>query len=61
MATAQTRATDKYRKKMGIISKNFKLKKELADQFADACKKVGVSQTAQIAQMMQEFIESQNK
>ncbi len=54
--TAQTSATEKYRKKMGIISKTFKIKKELADQYAEACEMAGVPQTVQIVEMMQEFI-----
>ena len=59
--TAQTTATEKYRKKAGIITKNFKMKKEIADSFAEACEKAGVSQTGQIIAMMQAFIEEQNK
>lgn len=61
MASKQTVATEKYRKKNGIISKNFKMKKEFADEFAAACAKAGVSQSAQIIKMMQEFIDQVNK
>ena len=32
-ANVQTRATMKYQKKVGIIAKSFKIKKELADNF----------------------------
>ena len=35
MPTAQTKATDKWQKKVGIISKSFKLKKELTDEFKE--------------------------
>ena len=56
---AQTRATDKWQKKVGIISKSFKLKKELTDEFKEACEKAGVSQEAQISKMMREFIDEQ--
>ena len=59
MPTAQTKATDKWRKKVGIISKSFKLKKELTDEFKEACEKAGVSQAAQISKMMREFIDEQ--
>lgn len=53
---AQTIASDKYQKKAGYMTKGFKIKRNLADQFADACKKAGVSQAAQITKMMKEFI-----
>lgn len=53
---AQTLATETYRKKNGIISKNFKLKRELCDAFAEACADKGESQTAVIARMMRNYI-----
>lgn len=55
---AQTIATEKYQKKAGYMTKGFKIKRELADDFAIACDKAGVSQAAQITKMMKEFIES---
>ena len=57
----QTIATKKYEQKAGFISKSYKLKRELVDQFAEACEKAGVSQAAQLTAMMKEFIEQQNK
>lgn len=60
MATAQTQATERYRQKAGIITKNFKLKKELVDRYAAACEKAGVSQTGKIAELMEQFIKEQN-
>lgn len=57
MAKAQTLATEKYRKKAGIITKTFKLKKDLCDQYAAACTKVGKSQTEVIQMLMQKFID----
>lgn len=59
MPTAQTKATEKWQKKVGIISKSFKLKKELTDEFKEACEKAGVSQASQISKMMREFIDEQ--
>ena len=59
MPKAQTKATDKWQKKVGIISKSFKLKKELTDEFKEACEKAGVSQAAQISKMMREFRDDQ--
>ncbi len=52
----QTIATEKYQKKAGYMTKGFKLKREVVEQFEEACKKAGVSQAGQISKMMQEFI-----
>ena len=48
--TAQTIASEKYQKK------GFKLKGDVAERFAEACEKTGVSQAEQITKMMEEFI-----
>ena len=55
--SAQTIATEKYAKKAGIVAKTYKLKKELVDEFAEACEKSGASQAAQLSKMMKQFIE----
>lgn len=55
--TPQTIATKKYEKKAGWVSKSYKLKREVVDQFAETCERVGVSQAAQLTKMIQEFIE----
>ena len=57
----QTIATDKYQKKAGYMTKGFKIKRDIAEQFAEACEKAGVSQAGQITEMMKEFIEEVNK
>lgn len=59
--TPQTVATKKYEKKAGWVSKSYKLKREVVDQFAETCERVGVSQAAQLTKMMQEFIEQNHK
>ena len=56
----QTIATKMYEQKAGFVSKSYKLRRELVDQFAAACEKAGVSQAAQLTKMMNEFIEEQN-
>ncbi len=56
-ANRQTIATEKYQKKAGLVAKSFKIKKEVAEQFANACEKAGVSQASQITKFMLEFIE----
>ena len=57
----QTVATNKYQKKAGYMTKGFKLKREVVEQFEDACRNTGVSQASQITEMMKKFIEEQNK
>ena len=49
------RKSGRMKKKKTII------KKDLVEQFADACEKAGVSQAGQISEMMKAFIEEQNK
>ena len=56
----QTVATEKYTKKVGLVAKTYKLKKTLADEFADACERAGTNQSAQMSKMMKEFIEKVN-
>lgn len=55
------RPQDKWNAKAGYISKSYKLKKELVEQFANACEQAGVSQAGQLSQMMLEFIHSTKK
>ena len=57
----QTKATDRYQKKAGYKVKAFKLKGDVAERFADACEKAGISQAAQISKMMEDFIEQVSK
>lgn len=57
----QTIATEKYTKKVGLISKSYKLKQELVNEFAKACEKAGTSQAAQLSKMMENFIEETNR
>lgn len=53
----QTIATQKYEKKAGWMSKSYKMKKEIVDDFAKACERAGVSQAGQLMKMMQDFTE----
>lgn len=54
------RPQDKWNAKAGYISKSYKLKRDLVEQFAEACNKAGVSQAGQLSKMMKEFIDSMN-
>lgn len=55
----QTIATQKYTKKVGLVSKSYKLRQDLVEQFAQACERAGVSQAKQLSVMMQEFVDEQ--
>ncbi len=55
----QTIATKKYEEKVGWVSKSYKLKKALVEEFAEACKAADVSQAAKLSEFMREFINSQ--
>lgn len=57
--TKQTIATRKYEEKAGWVSKSYKLKKELVEEFAKACQSAGVSQAAKLSEFMREFIDNQ--
>lgn len=53
----QTIASEKYQKKAGYMTKGFKLKREVVEEFEKTCEKVGISRAAQITKMMKKFIE----
>lgn len=54
--TAQTIATEKYAKKVGLVSKSYKLKKEVVETFAQACEENGESQATVLTRLMNEYI-----
>lgn len=47
---------EKYQKKAGYKIKGFKLKGDVADRFADACKERGESQASVITRLMESYI-----
>lgn len=57
MEEKKIRPQDRWNAKAGLISKSYKLKKELVEQFAEACSAAGVSQASQLSKMMKQFIE----
>jgi hypothetical protein len=59
--STQSKATRKYEAKIGLISKSYKLKREVVETFAEACNKAGVSQASQLTKMMTDFIETVSK
>lgn len=56
--TKQTLRIDRYQKKAGYITKGFKMKRDLADEFRDTCERLGVSQASVITNYMREFIDN---
>ena len=53
----QTVATRKYEEKAGWMSKSYKLKRKIVEDFAQACDKADVSQAGQLMKMMQQFVD----
>ncbi len=58
---AQTKSSEKYQQKTGYMSKTFKLKRDIIEQFANTCMAVRVSQAGQLTVMTKEFIEHNEK
>lgn len=57
----QSVATRKYEEKAGWMSKTYKLKRDVVEAYAEACKKTGVSAAGQLTKMMNEFIQEVNE
>lgn len=55
------KAQEEYQKRSGLISKSYKLQSGLVDQFAVACKKADISQSAAISEFMKKFIKKHAK
>ena len=56
METKKQRPQDAWNERNGLVSKTYKLQKVIADQFAEACEKAGVSKKSQLEKMMMQFI-----
>jgi len=56
MGTAATRATARYQKKKGLISKSYKLSRDVVDEFAEACEEMGLSQAYVLTKYMKYYI-----
>ena len=48
---------ERWQKKVGYMSKSYKLKKDLVEDFASTCERLGVSQAGQLTALMKDFIE----
>lgn len=53
---AQTIASRKYQQKVGLVAKSYKIKKDLADRFKEACDKNGEAQAVVITRFMEQYI-----
>lgn len=56
---AQTIATEKYMNKVGTQAKTYKLRRQVAEDFAATCREAGVSQSEILMELMQNYIETQ--
>lgn len=57
----QTIATEKLMKKNNLIIKSYKLKKQVVDEFTEACVAAGQTQSAAITMLMQEYTKKYKK
>lgn len=53
--SAQSKATRLYESKIGLISKSYKLKRDIVESFKEACEKNGVSQASVLSAYMVEY------
>ena len=53
--SAQSKATRLYESKVGLISKSYKLKRDIVEDFKEACEKQGVSQASVLSAYMVEY------
>jgi len=54
--TAATRATSRYHKKKGLLSKSYKLDREIVDLFAEACEEVETTQAKELTKFMKRYV-----
>ena len=54
--TGKNKAVRNYEKRIGMISKSYKLKNELVENFRIAREKQGLSQSGVLSEYMKEFI-----
>lgn len=60
MQSARSRAVRKYEAKIGMVSKTYKVNKEIAERFKEACQSMGISQSKALTDFMREFVEEAN-
>lgn len=60
MEEKKNRPQDKWDEKAGLIPKTYKVNKQVAEEFKEACKEAGVAMGTQLTRMMEEFVEEVN-
>lgn len=53
----RNRASEKYHKKIGLVSKSYKLHQDVVDEFADVCSEMGASLSSTLENLMKKFID----
>ena len=53
--SAQSKATRLYESKIGLISKSYKLKRDIVESFKEACERQGGSQASVLSAYMVEY------
>lgn len=53
--TKKVRPQDAWNERAGYVSKSYKLKRKVVEEFKEACDRAGVSQASQLTAMMKEF------
>jgi hypothetical protein len=56
LETPATRATARYQKKKGLISKSYKLDRETVEMFAESCENIETTQAKELTKFMKRFI-----
>jgi uncharacterized tellurite resistance protein B-like protein len=56
IGTSATRATARYHKRRGLISKSYKLDSETVEAFAEACENAETSQAKELTKFMKRYI-----
>ena len=56
METAATRATARYHRRKGLISKSYKLDRDIAEMFAEACENIESTQARELTKFMKRFV-----
>ena len=57
----KNRPQDKWDEKAGLVPKTYKVDKEVAEEFKEVCKEVGVAMGTQLTMSIKEFIEEVKK
>ncbi len=54
--TPASKATARYQKKKGLMAKSYKLKRDIVEEFAEACENAETTQAKELSKFMKRFI-----